>query len=87
MPKDQAPEPEPELPPHMDDPEQSRRFIETARGLGCDESEEAFERIFARVVRLRQPGEPPPPKAAPGKGTGRRKRTKSGGQEHRRDGT
>ena len=51
MPKDQAPEPDPEAPARMDDPEQSRRFIELARELECDESEEAFERIFARVER------------------------------------
>jgi hypothetical protein len=34
MPKDQVPEPE--LPADMDDPEQSRRFIEAARAAGCD---------------------------------------------------
>ena len=61
------------------DPEQSRRFIKTARELGCDENEEALEQIFARIVRPRKPGEPPPPKVAPRKGAGRRKRTESGG--------
>ena len=62
------------------DPERSRRSIETARELGGDESEEALERIFARiVVRPRKPGEPPTPNTAPGKGAGRRKRTASGG--------
>jgi hypothetical protein len=79
MPKDKAPESDPELPPHMDDPEQSRRFIELARELECDDSDEAFERIFARVVRPPVPGQPSPPKAAPRKGTGRPGRTKSGG--------
>jgi hypothetical protein len=26
------------------------RFVETARQLGCDESEEAFERAFKKIV-------------------------------------
>ena len=30
--------------------EQSERFIQTARELGADESGEAFERVFDRVV-------------------------------------
>ena len=50
MPKDQAPESDPELPPHMDDPEQSRRFIEAARELGCEEAGEAFERAIGRIL-------------------------------------
>lgn len=29
---------------------QKQRFIETAKGLECDESEEAFEDSFSRVV-------------------------------------
>jgi len=29
---------------------QKRRFIETAKDLGCDESEEAFEDSFTRIV-------------------------------------
>jgi hypothetical protein len=46
--------------------EQSRRFIRTARELGCDEDPEAFVRVFARVVPpKRRPDIPPagnPPK-------------------------
>jgi hypothetical protein len=33
-----------------DNPEQSRRFEETARELGTDESGKAFERVFKKVV-------------------------------------
>ncbi len=32
------------------------RFVETARKLGCDESEESFEETFRKIV-------PPKPKA------------------------
>lgn len=32
------------------DPEQYERFVETARKLGADESPEAFDRAFKRVV-------------------------------------
>lgn len=37
-------------PPSPDDPKQSKRFIDLARELGADESEEAFEKAFDRVV-------------------------------------
>jgi hypothetical protein len=30
--------------------DQYERFVETARKLGCDESEEAFERQFRKIV-------------------------------------
>lgn len=33
-----------------DDPEEYRRFVETARALGADESPEAMERAFERVT-------------------------------------
>jgi hypothetical protein len=42
--------------PPPDDPEQSKRFIEAARELGTDESPEAFERVFRKVVRPKIPG-------------------------------
>jgi hypothetical protein len=29
---------------------QYERFVETARELGCDENEEAFERAFEKIV-------------------------------------
>jgi hypothetical protein len=47
MPKKKPP---PELPKTADDPEQSRRFIETAKKLGADKSGEEFERLFKQVV-------------------------------------
>ena len=43
MPSRNSPEPEP------DDPEQSRRFIETAQEVGADEAPEAD--IFQRVIK------------------------------------
>lgn len=33
------------------DPEQSRRFIETAKQIGVDETPGAFEKAFKRVVK------------------------------------
>lgn len=33
-----------------DNPEQFERFVETARKLGVDESGEAFERAFEKIV-------------------------------------
>lgn len=41
--------------PKQDDPEQSKRFIETARELETDESGEAFERTFRKVVPAKSP--------------------------------
>lgn len=37
--------------PRQDDPAQSKRFIETAKALGVDESPEAFERVFKKVAK------------------------------------
>ena len=37
--------------PPPDDSEQSKRFIEAAREIGTDESPEAFERVFRKIVR------------------------------------
>jgi hypothetical protein len=31
--------------------EQGQKFIETARALGCDESEERFNEVLAKVAR------------------------------------
>jgi hypothetical protein len=36
--------------PPPDDPKQSKRFIEAAREIGTDESPEAFERAFKKIV-------------------------------------
>lgn len=45
----------------LSDKEQSERFIETARELGVDESGEAFDKAFDRVVK---PGKAAPKGAA-----------------------
>ncbi len=39
-----------------DNPEQSKRFIDTAREVEADESPEAFDRVFGEVVK--SPKEP-----------------------------
>ncbi len=52
-------------PPKPDDPEQSKRFIEAARELGCDESEERFIETVRKVASA--PPAPGPSKAKPGK--------------------
>jgi hypothetical protein len=41
--------------PPPDDPEQSKRFIDTAREIETDESPEAFERAFKKVVPPKTP--------------------------------
>jgi hypothetical protein len=41
--------------PKPDDPAQSKRFIEAAREHGTDETGEAFERAFEKVVTAPQP--------------------------------
>lgn len=41
--------------PRRDEKPQSERFIETAREIGADETPEAFEQIFARVVTSGDP--------------------------------
>ncbi len=38
----------PESPP--DDPEQSKRFIETAKEVGADESAEKFEKALKKII-------------------------------------
>jgi len=37
--------------PKRDDPEEYKRFLETARKLGADESPEAMERAFKKVIK------------------------------------
>jgi hypothetical protein len=39
--------------PKADDPEQSKRFIETAKELGTDEDPNAFDRAFKAVAQKR----------------------------------
>jgi len=41
-----------------DNPEQSKRFIDLARELGADESQDAFERAFEKVVRPKRTSHP-----------------------------
>lgn len=36
--------------PKPDDPEQSKRFIETAEEVGADTDDEALERAFKKIV-------------------------------------
>jgi hypothetical protein len=38
---------------------QSRRFLDKARELGCDEDPKAFDRVFARVVPPKRRPETP----------------------------
>jgi hypothetical protein len=47
MPRKPAPKP--------DDPEESKRFVDMAREVEADESEEALERAFKKIVPPRQP--------------------------------
>jgi hypothetical protein len=47
------------------DPEEYKRFLETARQLGTDESPESFERAFMKVATVKLP---------PSKPSGRRSR-------------
>lgn len=41
--------------PPPDDPEQSKRFIDTARQVEADEDPEAFEKAFREVVKPKEP--------------------------------
>ena len=39
--------------PNQDDPEQSKRFIETAEQVGADDDEAALERAFKKIASKR----------------------------------
>jgi hypothetical protein len=41
--------------PKITDKQQYEGFVETARKLGCDESEEAFDRAFRKIVPATKP--------------------------------
>jgi hypothetical protein len=41
--------------PNNTDKAQSERFRQTARELGCDENEEAFESAFNKVIPPKRP--------------------------------
>ena len=51
--------------------DQSQRFIEKARELGCDEDPKAFERMFSKIV--------PPKRPAPSKLEKKKPRTERRG--------
>ena len=38
-----------------DDPDQSKRFIDTAKEIGADENSKAFEKALAKIVTVRPP--------------------------------
>ena len=40
--------------PKITDKREYERFVETARKLGCDESEEAFRRAFTKIVPVKR---------------------------------
>jgi hypothetical protein len=39
----------------MTEAERSRRFIEKGKELGCDESSEAFDRVFEKILPAKRP--------------------------------
>jgi hypothetical protein len=41
--------------PKIRDKRQYERFVETARKLGCDESEDEFKRRFEKIVPPKKP--------------------------------
>ena len=48
-----------------DNPEQYRRFVETARELGADESPDAMDKAFERVNVRQEPKDMPPQRKKP----------------------
>lgn len=46
----------PRKPTKPDDPEQSKRFIETAEEVGADTDDEALERAFKKIIPNRPQG-------------------------------
>jgi hypothetical protein len=46
--------------PKTNDKDEYERFVVTARKLGCEESEEAFEQVFKKIVPAKNlPGQKP----------------------------
>jgi hypothetical protein len=41
--------------PKLTDKERHKRFVGMAREIGADESPDAFERAFSRVIRIKNP--------------------------------
>jgi hypothetical protein len=48
--------------------EQSKKFVQKARELGCDEDPKAFERAFSKIVPPKKPAPPKPEKKKPRRG-------------------
>jgi len=44
------PTPEPTIPICSDDPAESQRFIDMAREIGADESPQAMDRAFGKII-------------------------------------
>jgi hypothetical protein len=44
--------------PKPDDPKQSKRFIETAREIGADETREGADRAFKQITPLKDSQKP-----------------------------
>jgi hypothetical protein len=56
--------------PEPDDPEQSKRFVDTAKQLEADETGSFFDRAFGVVKTA--PAPQPTPKAAPARSPGKK---------------
>jgi hypothetical protein len=65
-----APKPPPKLPRSADDPGQSRRFIDMAREVEADESPDALDRAFGKVVGRQKPESEPKKQKKPDKSRG-----------------
>lgn len=46
----------PKTTPKQDDPQQSARFVETAKEIGVDEDPKAFDKAFKKVAPSKPPG-------------------------------
>jgi len=58
--------------PKQDNPEQSKRFIDMAREIGVDESPEAFDRAFKKVIRSEPSDSRPNPSSKPSSAAARK---------------
>jgi hypothetical protein len=64
--------------PKPDDPEQSKRFIDTAEEVGADADDEALERAFKKIA--------PPKSAAPTQRHPSRQKSQSDSEVDRKNG-
>jgi hypothetical protein len=44
--------------PKSDDPEQSKRFLETAKDVGADEDAEALDQVFKKIASRKDRSKP-----------------------------